>query len=57
MGQVVKTTVFLTDMALFSEMNEVYARYFTNDYPARSAVAVKELPKNSQIEIEVIAMK
>ncbi len=44
-------------MALFSEMNEVYARYFTNDYPARSAVAVKELPKNSQIEIEVIAMK
>ena len=57
MGQVVKTTVFLTDMALFSEMNEVYARYFTNDYPARSAVAVKELPKKSQIEIEVIAMK
>ena len=57
MGQVVKMTVFLTDMALFSEMNEVYARYFTNDYPARSAVAVKELPKNSQIEIEVIAMK
>ena len=57
MKQVVKTTVFLTDMTLFSEMNEVYARYFTNDYPARSAVAVKELPKNSQIEIEVIAMK
>ncbi len=57
MEQVVKTTVFLTDMSLFSEMNEVYARYFINDYPARSAVAVKELPKNSQIEIEVIAMK
>ena len=57
MEQVVKKTVFLTDMSLFSEMNEVYARYFINDYPARSAVAVKELPKNSQIEIEVIAMK
>ena len=57
MKQVVKTTVFLTDMTLFSEMNEVYAQYFANDYPARSAVAVKELPKNSQIEIEVIAMK
>ena len=57
MKQVVKTTVFLTDMTLVSEMNEVYAQYFANDYPARSAVAVKELPKNSQIEIEVIAMK
>ena len=57
MGQIVKTTVFLSDMSLFSAMNEVYARHFTGSYPARSAVAVKELPKNSRIEIEVIAMK
>ncbi len=54
---VVKTTVFLADMALFGEMNEVYAQEFTAPFPARSAVAVRELPKQVLVEIEVIAMK
>jgi 2-iminobutanoate/2-iminopropanoate deaminase len=53
--QVVKTTVFLQDMSLFAEMNEVYGRQFTGDFPARSAFAVKSLPKNALVEIEVIA--
>lgn len=52
---VLKTTVFLADMSLFGEMNEVYGREFTEPYPARSAVAVKELPKQVLVEIEVIA--
>ena len=52
---VVKTTVFLSDMANFVPMNEVYARVFTEPYPARSAVAVRELPKGVLVEIEVIA--
>lgn len=52
---VVKTTVFLADMALFGEMNEVYADNFTAPFPARSAVAVKALPKNVLVEIETIA--
>ena len=52
---VVKTTVFLADMSLFGEMNEVYGREFTAPYPARSAVAVKELPKQVLVEIETIA--
>jgi 2-iminobutanoate/2-iminopropanoate deaminase len=54
---IIKTTVFLSDMSSFSEMNEVYAAQFSEDYPARSAVAVKELPKKALIEIEVIAVK
>lgn len=54
---VVKTTVFLADMSLFAEMNEVYAENFTAPYPARSAVAVKELPKQVLVEIETIASK
>jgi 2-iminobutanoate/2-iminopropanoate deaminase len=54
---VVKTTVFLADMSLFVPMNEVYAKVFTAPYPARSAVAVKELPKQVLVEIEVIATK
>lgn len=54
---IVKTTVFLTDMADFSAMNEVYATYFEKPYPSRSAVAVKDLPKGVKIEIEVIAHK
>ncbi len=54
---VVKTTVFLADMALFGEMNEVYAQEFTAPFPARSAVAVRELPKQVLVEIEVIAVK
>lgn len=52
---VVKTTVFLADMKLFGEMNEVYAENFNEPFPARSAVAVRELPKQVLVEIEVIA--
>ncbi|MBD5253596.1 MAG: RidA family protein [Barnesiella sp.] len=54
---VVKTTVFLADMSLFGEMNEVYGAKFTEPYPARSAVAVKELPKQVLVEVEVIAVR
>lgn len=54
---VVKTTVFLSDMADFVPMNEVYASVFTAPFPARSAVAVKTLPKNVLVEIEVIATR
>lgn len=53
---VVKTTVFLADMSLFADMNEVYAQNFTEPFPARSAVAVRELPKRVLVEIEVIAI-
>lgn len=52
-----KTTVFMADMADFAAMNEVYAQFFTEPYPARSAVAVKTLPKGALVEIEVIAAK
>jgi len=52
---VVKTTVFLTDMADFGAVNEVYARHFTRDYPARSAVQVAALPRGARVEIEAIA--
>lgn len=52
---VIKTTVFLADMSLFGEINEVYGNEFTSPYPARSAVAVKELPKQVLVEIETIA--
>ena len=52
---VVKATVFLADMADFSVVNEVYGKEFSAPYPARSAVAVKTLPKNGLVEIEVIA--
>ncbi len=54
---VVKTTVFLADMGDFAAMNAVYAENFTSPFPARSAVAVKELPKQVLVEIEVIAAK
>lgn len=54
---VVKTTVFLSDMDNFAAMNEVYAEFFQQPYPARSAVAVKTLPKGALVEIECIAMK
>ncbi len=57
MDQVVKTTCFLSDMGDFTAMNEVYAKNFTGDFPARSAVAVKTLPKNGLVEIEVICRK
>jgi len=54
-ADIVKTTVFLADMADFAIVNDVYAAQFTSDYPARSAVAVKTLPKNGLVEIEVMA--
>ena len=52
---VVKTTVFLADINHFAAMNAVYAKHFSKDFPARSAVAVKSLPKNALLEIETIA--
>ena len=55
MGNVVKTTVFMADMNDFADMNSVYAEFFTEPYPARSAVAVKSLPKGALVEIEVVA--
>lgn len=55
LSSVVKTTVFLSDMDNFAAMNEVYAQFFTEPFPARSAVAVKTLPKGALVEIEVIA--
>nr|WP_311447170.1 RidA family protein [uncultured Porphyromonas sp.] len=54
---VVKTTCFLADMGDFAAMNAVYERQFTGSFPARSAVAVKTLPKNGLVEIEIIARK
>ena len=54
---VVKTTVFLADMGDFAAMNEVYAQFFSAPFPARSAVAVKTLPKGALVEIECIAAK
>lgn len=55
MAHVVKTTVFMADMNDFADMNAVYAEFFTEPYPARSAVAVKTLPKGALVEIEVVA--
>ena len=57
MNNVVKTCVFLADINDFAEMNEVYATFFEAPFPARSAMAVKTLPKGSRIEIECIAAK
>lgn len=57
MENVVKTTVFLADMTDFAEMNEVYATFFPGTAPARSAVAVKTLPKGARVEIECIAVR
>ena len=57
MKDVVKTTVFLADMSLFVDMNKVYATFFEIDCPARSAVAVKALPKDALVEIECIAAR
>lgn len=56
-NDVVKTTVFLADMSDFAAMNEIYATQFEGAFPARSAVAVKTLPKNGLVEIEVVAVK
>ena len=55
MSNVLKTTVFMADMGDFADMNSVYAEFFTEPYPARSAVAVKTLPKGALVEIEVVA--
>lgn len=55
MKNVIKTTVFLADMGDFAAMNAVYAEFFEAPFPARSAVAVKTLPKNALVEIEVVA--
>ena len=57
LAQVVKTTVFLTTMSNFAAMNEVYAGYFTGDPPARSTVAVAELPRGALVEVEAIALR
>lgn len=55
-SNVVKTTVFIVDMADFGDVNEVYAEYFGDHKPARSCVAVKELPKGAKVEIEVLVV-
>src|SRR6059058_5369093 len=54
-ANVVKSTVFVTNLADFAGMNEVYAKYFTTDFPARSTIQVAALPKGANVEIEVIA--
>ena len=56
-SNVVKTTIFLSDMSLFGQVNEIYGKYFNNDFPARETIAVKGLPKNVNIEISMIASK
>jgi 2-iminobutanoate/2-iminopropanoate deaminase len=56
LDRVVKTTVFLADMADFAAMNEVYAGHFSAPFPARSTIAVKELPKGALVEIEAVAV-
>ena len=56
-SKAVKTTVYLSSIAYFAPMNEVYAEFFTEPYPARCAVAVRELPKGALVEIEVVAVK
>ena len=56
-SNVVKTTIFLTDMSLFTTVNEVYGKYFNGDFPARETVAVRGLPKNVNVEISMIASK
>jgi 2-iminobutanoate/2-iminopropanoate deaminase len=57
LSHVAKTTCFLADMADFAAFNEVYARFFSEPYPARSTFAVKQLPKNARVEIEAIAQR
>ncbi|APW33285.1 RidA family protein [Prevotella intermedia] len=57
LANVMKTTVFLSDMNDFAAMNEVYAEFFNEPFPARSAIAVKTLPKNALVEVECVAAK
>ncbi|HWQ92044.1 MAG TPA: RidA family protein [Clostridia bacterium] len=54
-AQVVKSTVFMVDLADFAAMNEVYSQYFTADFPARSTIQVAALPKGAKVEIEIVA--
>jgi 2-iminobutanoate/2-iminopropanoate deaminase len=56
-SHVVKTTIFLSDMSLFSAVNDVYGKYFAGNFPARETVAVKGLPRNVNVEISMIAAK
>ena len=56
MEKIVKTTVFLSDMTNFAKMNEIYKEFFSDDFPARSAVQVARFPKDAMVEIEAIAM-
>lgn len=56
-NQVVKTTIFLSDMVLFGQVNEIYGKYFEGEFPARETVAVKGLPKNVNVEISMIAAR
>jgi 2-iminobutanoate/2-iminopropanoate deaminase len=55
-GHIVKTTIFLSDMQLFAQVNEVYGSYFADQFPARETVAVKTLPRNVNVEISVTAV-
>ena len=55
-NNVARTTVFMTDLGEFAQMNEIYAKYFTAPYPARSTVQVVKLPKDVRVEIDVIAV-
>ncbi len=55
-SNIVKTTIFLSDMSHFAKVNEIYATYFSSNYPARETVAVKGLPKNVNVEISMIAV-
>ena len=55
--KVVKVTIFMRDMADFNKLNGVYARYFARDFPARTCVAVKEVPGNFQLKLDAIAIK
>jgi 2-iminobutanoate/2-iminopropanoate deaminase len=57
LADVVKTTVFMTDLSLFAAMNEVYARHFSAPFPARAAVQVAALPKGAGVEIEAVAVR
>lgn len=56
-SNIVKTSIFLSDMNLFAKVNEIYGKYFVADFPARETVAVKTLPKNVNVEISAIAVK
>ncbi|MCX8014998.1 MAG: Rid family detoxifying hydrolase, partial [candidate division WOR-3 bacterium] len=53
---IIKTTVYLTDLAKFNEMNSVYSQFFTKDFPARATIGVSALPKGASVEIEAVAV-